>query len=51
LYENGFNIYLNSGDGYRDATVASKSSIISEFKMVDMLHKIACNPDATPLRD
>ncbi len=50
LYENGFNIYLNIGDDYRDATVASPSELAA-FKEVDMPHKISCNPNAEPLRD
>ena len=50
LYENGFNIYLNCGENFRDATLASPSSLVS-FKEVDMPHKISCNPDAEPLRD
>jgi len=50
LYENDFNIYLNIGEGYRDATVASLS-FLKNFKTVDMQHKIACNPDAKSLRD
>ena len=50
LFENNFNIYLNIGEGYRDATIASPSRLES-FKKVDMEHKIACNPNATSLRD
>ncbi len=50
LYENGFNIYINSGKGFRDATVASLSEL-NEFKKVDMEHKISCNPHAKPLQD
>ena len=50
LYENDFNIYLNIGESYRDATVASLSCL-ENFKTVDMPHKIACNPDAKSLRD
>lgn len=50
LYENGFNIYINSGKDFRNATVASLSEL-EEFELVDMKHKIACNPDAKPLRD
>jgi len=50
LYENDFNIYINSGEGFRDATVASLSEL-KEFKKVDMEHKILCNPHAKPLRD
>ena len=50
LYENGFNIYINSGDGFRNSTVASLSSLDS-LKKVDMKHKISCNPDIKPFRD
>jgi len=50
LYENGFNIYINSGKGFRKATVASLCKL-DEFELVDMEHKISCNPDAVPLRD
>ncbi|MDD5372358.1 MAG: MnmC family methyltransferase [Sulfurimonas sp.] len=50
LYENGFNIYINSGEGFRDATVASLSPL-NVFTGVDMEHKIKCNPDALSLRD
>ena len=50
LYENGFSIYINSGEDFRDATIASTSKLTT-FKEVDMAHKISCNPDAQPLRD
>ena len=50
LYENGFNIYINSGEDFRTATVASPSEL-EEFELVDMEHKIACNPHAKSLRD
>lgn len=50
LYENGFNIYINSGEDFRNATIASLKKI-EGFKEVDMKHKISCNPDARPLRD
>ena len=50
LYENGFNIYINSGEDYRDATLASPSKL-EGLKEVDMPHKIACNPEARSLRD
>ena len=50
LYENGFNIYINRGEGYRDATLASKTEL-SGYETVDMEHKIACNPDVQPLHD
>jgi len=50
LFENGFNIYMNSGENFRDATIASPSKLRS-FKLVDMRHKILCNPDKKSLRD
>ena len=50
LYENGFNLYINTTDGARDSTVASLSAL-QEFIPVDMKHKISCNPDTSPLRD
>lgn len=50
LYESDFNIYINSGKDYRDATVASLDKL-KEFKEVNMEHKISCNPDARALRD
>jgi len=50
LYENGLNIYLNQGEGYRSATVASVREL-KFFEKVDMEHKIRCNPTITSLRD
>ncbi len=50
LYENGFNIYINSGEGYRKATIASPSKL-QKFELVDMPHKISCNPNQKSLRD
>jgi tRNA U34 5-methylaminomethyl-2-thiouridine-forming methyltransferase MnmC len=50
LYENGFNVYLNKGEGFRNATVASKGEL-PLFEKVDMAHKIACNPDVKSLTD
>lgn len=50
LYENDFYIYLNQGEGYRDATIASLSKL-EDLKEVDIQHKINCNPDAKSLRD
>ena len=50
LYENGLNIYLNQGEGYRKATVASRRELEC-FEKVDMEHKIVCNPSAEPLSD
>jgi len=50
LYENGFNVYLNKGEGFRTATIASKSEL-PQYEKVDMEHKIKCNPDVTSLKD
>ena len=50
LHENGFNLYINQGEGFRDATVASLSPL-DEFESVDMEHKIKCNPHVLPFRD
>ncbi len=50
LYENGFYIYLNKGDGYRDATLASQTQLLNEI-VVDMEHKISCNPDIKSIKD
>lgn len=50
LYENGFNIYLNSSKLHRDSTVATLMAI-DNFAPIDMAHKIACNPDITSYRD
>ncbi len=51
LYENGLQIYLNKGEGYRNATVASKRKDLEGLETVDMKHKTACNPDTRPLSD
>jgi tRNA U34 5-methylaminomethyl-2-thiouridine-forming methyltransferase MnmC len=51
LYRNGLTVYLNSGEGFRNATVASKCETLEELKVVDMEHKIACNPGVEPLKD
>ncbi|MFT5835433.1 MAG: tRNA U34 5-methylaminomethyl-2-thiouridine-forming methyltransferase MnmC [Sulfurimonas sp.] len=50
LFRNGFNLYLNSEEGIRASTVASRIKL-DEFALVDMQHKIFCNPDAKPLMD
>lgn len=50
LHENGFNIYLNSGDGFRSSTVATKKEM-KEFDLVDMKHKINCNSGVLTLSD
>lgn len=50
LYENGLNVYLNSGEGYRNATIASRR-ILEGYEKVDMEHKIRCNPNVQSLRD
>ena len=50
LYENGFSIYINKGEGYRDATLASLG-LIPNAVAVDMEHKIACNRGVEALSD
>jgi len=50
LYENGFNLYINSGKGHRDATLASKSDL-SGYEEVDVEHKMKCNKGIHSLRD
>ena len=50
LYENGFDVYLNVGEGYRSATVASKR-LLNEYEKIDVQHKMKCNPDTRSLRD
>lgn len=50
LYENGFYVYLNRGEGYRNATIASRRDL-EQYERIDMEHKIACNPEAKSLRD
>ena len=50
LYENNFNIYINTGENFRNATLASKGKLES-YKEVDILHKISCNKDVESLRD
>jgi tRNA U34 5-methylaminomethyl-2-thiouridine-forming methyltransferase MnmC len=50
LYENGFYIYLNKGEGFRNATLASLKPL-SGYEEVNMAHKIACNKGVSPLSD
>ena len=50
LYENGFNVYLNTGEGYRNATIASKRELV-DYEKVDMEHKIRCNPNISSISD
>ena len=50
LYENDYNLYINSGENFRNATVASLIEL-DEFELVNMKHKISCNPDTKSLRD
>lgn len=50
LYENEFIIYLNQGKNFRDATVASLSNL-EQFSLIDMQHKIFCNPNIKSLSD
>jgi len=49
LYENGLNVYLHSGEGFRSSTLASKSKL--NYEKVNVEHKMSCNPQVTSLRD
>jgi tRNA U34 5-methylaminomethyl-2-thiouridine-forming methyltransferase MnmC len=50
LFESGFKVFLNSGEGFRDATIASPSHIYI-FDAVNVEHKMKCNPQVTSLKD
>lgn len=50
LYENGFKVYLNEGKDFRGATVATFEKL-EKFDLVDVAHKMSCNPDVISLRD
>ena len=50
LYKNGFVLHLNEGEGFRVSTVAAFKEL-TEFKVVNMEHKISCNKDVQALRD
>ena len=50
LHENGLKVYLNRGEGFRNATLASIKEL-QGYEKVDMSHKIACNPGVKPLTD
>ncbi|MEA2110663.1 MAG: MnmC family methyltransferase, partial [Campylobacterota bacterium] len=50
LHEQNLHVYLNIGEGYRNATLASKQELV-EYEKVDMAHKISCNPNVQPLLD
>lgn len=49
LYENGLKVYLHEGEGFRNATLASKSDL--EYEKVDVEHKMSCNPTVGSLKD
>ncbi|MDF1878350.1 hypothetical protein JHD46_01710 [Sulfurimonas sp. SAG-AH-194-C20] len=50
LHENGFHVYLNEGENFRGATLASFKKL-NNFKLVDVEHKMRCNPSVVSLRD
>ncbi|MDF1884020.1 hypothetical protein JHD49_08725 [Sulfurimonas sp. SAG-AH-194-C21] len=50
LYENGFEVYLNTGKEFRGATVAAFKTL-ENFEPVDVEHKMRCNPEVISLRD
>ena len=50
LYENGFQVYLHKGEGFRSSTLASKS-VLSDYEKVNVEHKMKCNSEVTALKD
>lgn len=50
LFENGLNVYLHKGEGFRSSTLASKSDL-EGYEKVDVGHKMACNPGMRSLKD
>jgi tRNA U34 5-methylaminomethyl-2-thiouridine-forming methyltransferase MnmC len=50
LYENGLQVYLHKGDGFRASTLASKSDL-DGYEKVDVEHKMRCNPEVSSLYD
>jgi hypothetical protein len=50
LYENGLNVYLHTGEGFRPSTLASKAVLI-DCEKVDVEHKMYCNPEVRSLQD
>ena len=49
LFENGLNVYLHEGEGFRSSTLASKAELT--YKKVDVVHKMSCNVNVTSLKD
>lgn len=50
LHENGFLVYLAKADGVRNFTLASLQPL-TNANLVDMEHKISCNPGVKALSD
>lgn len=50
LFENNFIVYINKGNDFRASTLASLYKF-KDLELVDMKHKILCNPDAKALMD
>lgn len=50
LWESGFKVFLNRGEGFRDATIASPSHL-DIYSVVNVEHKMKCNPHVISLRD
>ena len=50
LHQNGFLIYLAKAEGVRNFTLASLQPVAG-LELVDMAHKIHCNPGIKPLSD
>jgi tRNA U34 5-methylaminomethyl-2-thiouridine-forming methyltransferase MnmC len=50
LHENGLQVYLHKGEGFRSSTLACKSDL-DGYEKVDVNHKMLCNPDVRSLKD
>lgn len=50
LFDNGFYVYVAQEEGARNFTLATRKAYV-EYTLVDMPHKIACNPDKKALYD
>lgn len=50
MHENGLQVFLNQGEGFRSSTLASKS-FLKGYEKVDVEHKMRCNPQVGSLKD
>jgi tRNA U34 5-methylaminomethyl-2-thiouridine-forming methyltransferase MnmC len=50
LHENGFFVYLHKAQDIRSSTIASPT-LIDSLELIDVAHKMRCNPETNSLRD